>query len=69
MNAKGFSHKEITELSRMVTNTYNSEPNFNTYSAPKGTIGLESIRRSVFEYQINMVGKSLKDLGLLELYR
>jgi hypothetical protein len=69
LNAKGFSHKQITELSRMVTNTYNSEPNFNTYAAPKGTIGLQSTRKSVFECKVNLVAKSLKDLGLLETYR
>jgi len=69
LKAKGFSHKEITELSRMVTNTYNSEPNFNTYAAPKGTIGLESTRKSVVECEINLVATSLKDLGFLESYR
>ena len=69
LNAKGFSHKQITELSRMVTNTYNSEPNFNTYAAPKGTIGLESTRKSVVECEINLIVASLKDLGFLESFR
>jgi len=69
LNVNGFSHNEIAELARMVTDTYNAEPNFNTYVAPKGTIGLESTRRSVFERTTHLVAKSLKDLGLLEVIR
>jgi hypothetical protein len=69
LNISGFSHKEIAEPARMVTDTYNVEPNFNTYVAAKGTIGLESTRRSVFECTTDLVAKRLKDLGLLEVMR
>ena len=64
--ADGFSHEEIMDLSRLIQHAYTSEPSFNDYIAPKGTIGLERMRRRVMELKIILVAKSLEDLGVLD---